>query len=121
AQRLRDTAGNLLLNGEDVLELPVVTLGPHGTPAGSFYQLRGDAHAVAGAPDRAFQNVGGAELLADLLHRCRFVPKGEHFRAWKDFELRDFRELRDDVLGDSIAEILIFFRAALIFKVQHGN
>ncbi len=121
AQGLGDAARDFLLDGEDILQLPVVTLGPDGMPRRGFDQLRGDAHAIARAADRTLEHVGCAELLAHLLRGYRLVPELEHLRAREDFELRDFRELRDDVFGDAVAEIFVLFRAALIFEVQHRD
>ena len=33
----------------------------------------------------------------------------------------DFRELRDDVFGHSIAEVFVFFGPAEIFEIEHGD
>ena len=121
AQGLGDAPRDFLLDGEHVFELPVVALGPDGVPRRGFHELRGDAHAVAGAADGAFEHVGGAELLAHLLRGHRLVAERQHLRAGKDFELLDLRELRDDVFGDPVAEVLVFLRAALIFEVEHRD
>ena len=83
--------------------------------------MRGDAHAITRPADRAFQHVGSAELLAHLLRGHRLVAKREHLRARKNLQLRDLRNLRDDVFGNPVAKIFVLFRAALIFEVQHRD
>ena len=89
--------------------------------SGSLNELRGNAHAVAGAADRTFQDVRGAKLLTYLLRGHRLVPKSKHLRSGKDFKLGDLRQLGDDIFGNSIAEILVLFCTALIFEVEHTH
>ena len=60
--------GNLVLDGEDVGEIAVVAVGPEWPPVLPVDQLGGDAHAVAGLADAAFEHVGHAERPGDLLH-----------------------------------------------------
>ena len=57
--------GDLVLHGEDVADVAVVTLGPTGA-GGRIDQLRGDTHPIAGAADTAFQHVADAQVVADL-------------------------------------------------------
>ena len=121
AQCLRDTARNFFLDGENILQLPVVALGPDGMPSGGFDKLRRNPHAVSRAADGAFEDVGGAELLAHLLRRDRLVAKREHLRARENFQLRDFRKLGDDVFRNPIAEVFVFFRATLIFEIENRD
>ena len=120
-QGLGDAPGDLLLDGEDVFQLPVVALGPDGMPRRGFHELCGDADAVPRAADGAFEHVGGAELLTHLLRRHRLVAEREHLRAGKDLQLLDLRQLGDDVLGDPVAEVLVLLRAALVLEVEHGD
>src|SRR5437870_13566129 len=47
AQRLRDFARQLTLDGEDVLQLTVVALGPEMLVQPRIYQLRSDTHLIA--------------------------------------------------------------------------
>src|SRR5262245_28048118 len=65
-QDRNDRPGNLVLNSEDVLQLAVVTLGPKVSAGQGIDELGGDADAIAGPTDAAFENVANAELAADL-------------------------------------------------------
>ena len=67
-QRFDDLLHHLVLDGEDVGQLAVVALGPQMAAARGVDELRGDAHAVAGLADAAFEHEAHAELAADLLH-----------------------------------------------------
>src|ERR1700723_136644 len=90
-------------------------------PGGGLDELSGDAHAGAGPANRAFQHVGGVELLADLLRGDGFVAKGEHFGPREDLKLGDLGKLGDDVFGNSVAEVFVFFRTTLVLKVKSRN
>src|SRR5262245_52867359 len=61
-----DRPGNLILNGEDILQLAVVTLGPAVRAGNGIDELGADADAIAGATDAAFEDIAHAELAADL-------------------------------------------------------
>jgi len=64
-QRLGDRLADLVLDGKDIDELAIVGFRPQVVAIGDLDQLRGNAHAVALLSDRALQQMGDAELLAD--------------------------------------------------------
>ncbi len=121
AQGVSDAASDFVLDGENVLKLAIIALGPNGMPGGTLDQLCSDAQAVSGAANCAFKDEGGAKLLADLRGVGRLVAESKHFRARKNLQLGDFRKLGDDVFGHAVAEVLVFLAAALIFEVQNGD
>ena len=121
AQRLRDAAGNFVLDGEDVFQLPVVALCPYGMPCGTLHQLRRDAQAVPRPANGALENERGAQLLPDLRRNGLLVTERQHLRTRENLKLRDFGKLGDDVFGHAIAEVFVFFPAALIFEIKHGH
>jgi hypothetical protein len=53
---IRDRAGHLALQREDIPRAPLVAVGPQVVVAGSVDQLGGDAHRVAHAHHRALDN-----------------------------------------------------------------
>src|SRR5215831_9459286 len=57
-----NAAGDLVLNGKDVLKRTVVALGPDVMAARSVDKLRGDANAIAGFAHAAFKHVAHAEM-----------------------------------------------------------
>ena len=121
AQRLRDAARDLVLDGEHVLELAVVALGPRRVAGAGLDELRRDPEAVAGAADAPLEHVRRVELLADLGCRDRLVAEADHLRAREDPELRDLRELGDDVFGHPVAEVLVVLHAAQVLEVEDGH
>jgi hypothetical protein len=68
-------AGNLrrhvALHAERVGEMTVVHLGPELGLAGRFDEARGDAHAIVLVPHAAFEQVVGAQRLADVARAQR--------------------------------------------------
>src|SRR5205085_9042378 len=73
-----DALGELILNGENVLDRAVVTLRPDVVAVARIDQLRRDAHTIPGLAHAAFENVAYAELTSDLTHidRFTFVSEG---------------------------------------------
>src|SRR5262249_35992099 len=67
----RDGLGNLVLQGEDVPHVAIVTLRPEVASAGPIDELRRDPDPVAGSADAAFDDVGDAELAGDILRLDR--------------------------------------------------
>ena len=66
--RRRDAAGDLVLHGENVAELAVVSFGPVMAAGRRIDELRGDAQPVAGPAHAAFEHVAHAERARDFLH-----------------------------------------------------
>jgi hypothetical protein len=117
-QGLGDVARDLVLHREDVGHLAVVALGPEERVGRGVEELGGDAEATAAAPDAARQDAGGLQLLADVDRRNRLVPEGQHGLARQDLEALDLRELRDDVLGHAVAEVLVLLHAGEVLEVE---
>ncbi|MGY4282461.1 hypothetical protein ACVWXO_001681 [Bradyrhizobium sp. LM2.7] len=76
--RRGDRIGDLVLHGEDVDELAVVTFGPEMAAGGGVVELRGDAHAVVRLAHAALDDVADAEFLGDLpdVDRTALVCEG---------------------------------------------
>src|SRR5262249_61184793 len=51
----------------------------------------------------------------------RLVAKREDRRPGKYLQAVDLGELHDDVLGDAVAEVLVFLRAAQVLEVENGD
>ena len=65
-ERLRDPVRDLVLDGEDVLQVPFVALAPQAVPVVDAHELRRDPDAVAGSPDAALEHGGDVQPRADL-------------------------------------------------------
>ncbi len=58
--------GDILPNGENVIEGAIVGLGPHLTGVVHLHELGRNPDAAAGLPDAAFDDAGDIERGADL-------------------------------------------------------
>ncbi len=121
AQCFGNLARDFVLHFEDVLHLAIEALRPQRKIGVRVDKLRSDAQARAGAAQRAGENVGRAELLADLRRSHRFVAKRQDRRTRECVQALDLGKFGDDVLGDSVAQVFIFLRAALIFEIEDGD
>src|ERR1700737_4928414 len=95
--------------------------GPQIPATLGIYELGRDAHAVAGLADAAFQHEAHPELAADLLDLDRLALVGERGVAGDDEQGGDLREVGDQVLGNAVAEILLFGVAAHVGERQDGD
>ena len=73
-ERVDDPVRDFVLDREDVGQVAVVALGPEMPAVAGIDELRGDAHAVAGAADRAFEHRAHAKLAADGADVDRACP-----------------------------------------------
>jgi hypothetical protein len=120
-ERLDDGLRDLVLQREDVVQVPVVALGPDVIVARCEDQLCGDPYAAARLAHAPFQHVTHVELARDL--RDFDVPAlvDEGAVARNDDERRDLGQVRDDVLGDAVAEIFLFRIAAHVGERQDAD
>src|SRR5258708_32858510 len=98
--------GDLVLDREDIGEIAVVTLGPDVVAGFGLDQLRGDADAVAGFTQAAFEHVAHAKLAPDLLHVHRVTLVSEARVAGDDEQRGVARQRGNDVFGDPVSEKL---------------
>ena len=120
-ERVGDVERDVGLDGEDVVELPVVRLGPEVAIGLGVDELRDDAHAIAGATYAAVEQRGGAERRADLAQALRALLE-RHDRVARDhLERADLGEMRDDVLGDAVGEVLVLRIGAQVAEGKHGD
>ena len=78
--------GDFVLHRKDVGEIAIVTLGPDMLAALGLNTLRGDANAIAGFAQAAFEHIAHTKFAADLLHVDRTALVGEG-RIARDDEL----------------------------------
>ena len=87
---------------------------------GAVDQLGGDPNPVASFADAAFQHVGDAERLRDFLHVDRLALEREGRVARHHRQRGHLRQIGDDVLADSVAEILLLGLAAHVDERKHA-
>src|SRR3954465_8342487 len=68
-----NTAGNLVLDSEDVRQFAVIFTGPQWEVVAHANQLSVDAQLLAREQDRTFENVFGVKLLSNIVHTLRLA------------------------------------------------
>jgi hypothetical protein len=102
-------------------EVAVEAFRPQVPAALGVDELGGDAHAVAGFADAAFEHEAYAEVAPDLLYFDQAALVGEGGVAGDDEQGRDLREVGDQILGHAVAEIFLLGVPAHIGEREHGD
>jgi hypothetical protein len=116
-----DSSGDLVLDGKGVLKFAIVALGPAMGAGGGVDKLGTDADAVAGAANAALQHVARAKLTPDLSHVDALPLVAEARVAGDDEQLGEPRQLCDDVLGDTVAEVFLIRIATHAGEGENGD
>src|SRR5919106_2851114 len=116
--RGHDPFGDVILNGEDVLQLAVVLLGPDMLAGFGVDQLAGDADAAARRSDAALQDIANSEVPGDLPDIDGFALVNEARIPGDDEEPTQARQRRDDVLGHAVSEVILLGIATQIGEGQ---
>ena len=121
AQGFGDLAGDLVLDVEHVRHLAVVPLGPQQRVRLRVHELGADPEPVSGTADAPGEHESGLQLLSHVGGGHRLVPEGKHRGPRHDLQALDLRQLRDDVLGDAVAQVLVLFRPGEVLEVEDGH
>src|SRR5215813_688083 len=89
--RRNDTRGDVVLHGEDIGQISVVTLGPEMGPGGYIDKLAADAHPLPGSAHATFEDITDAKVAANLLQVDGFSFVGECGIAGDDEKPAPFR------------------------------
>jgi hypothetical protein len=104
-----DTARDLLLHGEDVVQLPVVGLGPETKPIIDLDQLHADAYALSFSSHAAFQHRGHVEFLPDHTQVLVLSFELERRRAAGHVQAGDLAEGIQHLLREAVGEVFLLF------------
>ena len=120
-ERADDFARDLVLDGEDVSEVPVITVPPDVRVRRGVDQLGRDAHPIVDLPHTALDHVAHPELATHLrdAHRAALVDEGRVARD--DRQAGDPREAGDQVLGQPIGEVLLLRIGAQVVQRQNRD
>ena len=118
-ERADDRAAHLVLDGEDVLDLAVVALGPDVPVGLGIDQLHGDSDTVAGFANAPLDDIVNSELARDVLDLDRPALVHERRVSGDNQEIAEPGQLGDDVLGEAVDEELLFGIAAHVDEGQH--
>ncbi len=86
------------------------------TAGGGVDELGVDSDLVPGPAHAAFEDIAHTELLGNLLHLHRFPLVCEDRIASNNKQSGNFRKVGDEIIGHSIAEILLFLVPTHIIK-----
>jgi hypothetical protein len=102
-----DLAGDVVLDGEDVIELTVVARRPHVLFRAGVDELGGDANPGARLPHAALQCHASPEGAADLEGCLVAVLVVHRGGAGDDPQIPDVGEPLDQLFGHAVREIAI--------------
>ena len=114
SERGDDVLRDIVLEGKDIREVPIEALGPEmaaGRPVG---QLRGYANSASRLPHAAFQDISDLQPAGQLIDLDRPALEAEGRAPGDDEDGRHLREVGDDVLGDTVADVFLLRIAAHI-------
>ena len=109
------------LNGEDIVQVPVVGLSPHVITRRAVDELRGDPDTVIGRTDPPFEHVPHPQLPTHLLRLdCPSLVR-ECRGPCDDREPVEPRELRDEIFGHAVTEVLLLGVPTHVDKREDSN
>jgi hypothetical protein len=121
AQRRDDGVGDLILDGEDVVQLAVVGFRPQVAVLHRVDQLRGDAHPVARFAHAALEDVVHIQLARDHRRAQLAALVGEGRGARGDANVLHLHQHVEQLFGDAVGEVLVLGVRAHVDERQHRN
>jgi len=124
AQMVDDVSGDLKLNIKNVVDDPVVGIGPYATVVCDTDELRRDPYpasalGIGGPTDRALERVTYVQLAPDLRDRLLGVSILSCTGSRDDSQSIDGRETSCDLFGHTIGEVLVVGRAEVFEWENH--
>ena len=121
AQRLEDLGGNIRLQIQDVVDLPIVPCAPHMESGRGVDQLGGDEDALVGRTGAALDHVAHAELPGDLVDVGRLALVRERRIPGDHEEVTELREPGGHVFGDPVRQVLPGGVRTQVLERQHDH
>ena len=117
--------GNLdryaVLQLEDVDHRPLETVGPDHVTGLGFGQLRVEPQAGFARMHAAGQDIANTEHLGDVARLVKAIAKRRRRQAGRHVQVRQARQVRDDVLGNEVAQEVVARIAGQVAKRQHRD
>ena len=120
-ERRGDPQRHIGLDHEDVGQVPVVGLRPEMVVGLGVDELGDDAHPISVAPHAPFEQRRDIQAGSDLAQALLPLLERHHRSARDHGEGADLRQLRDDVLGDPVGEVLVRRVRAQVRERQHRD
>ena len=121
AQLLHHRLRDVVLHGEDVVELAVVRLRPQRLVLRRLDELGGDAHALSSLAHAAGQHVGDLQLLRRRRHVDLLALEGAGRRARRHAKALDLGQHVEQFLGQPVGEVLVLLVVAHVDERQHRD
>jgi hypothetical protein len=107
SQAIDDTARNLVLDRQDVRQLPVKSARPQWKVVAHPDQLRDDPQLLAVAQHRTFQDVIGLQLCSRLMDVPRPVFKSKRRSLGAYRQPVNDGQVADNLVGEAVGEVII--------------
>ncbi|MEM8792663.1 MAG: hypothetical protein AAGE80_13670 [Pseudomonadota bacterium] len=111
----------IVLDVENVLKLPVVTLGPNMVPGRTIDQLGRNSDPTARFAHTAFDDIGRAQLCSGGRRIDRSALEGEAGAPGDHWKRAPMGQRGDQILGQTIREILLLRVARDVLERKHGD
>ena len=105
---------------EHIIQIPIVFAPPKYLVRASVHQLRVYMHLLSDTPHCSFQHVRDTQRVANLPH-ILFAAILHDAGAADHFQVRDFRQLGQNVVLNAVGKKRVLFLVAQIFKWQHRD
>jgi hypothetical protein len=116
-----DAPRDLFLNGEDILNGAVISIGPEVRSSGRLDELGCDPNPMTRPTHAALDDVTCAQHAADLAYVDVPSPKGKGGVPRNHKKLAEARQLGDNILCDPVTEIDLLGISAHVLKGQNGD
>ena len=118
---VRNGIRDLVLDGEDVREIPVKPGAPQLIAGLRIHQLRRDPDTLVDPPDGTLDDVVDAQPRRDVVQFAGSAPESETRGTRRHLEPTVLGEAVQDVLADAIGEVLVSRISARVHERQDGN
>jgi hypothetical protein len=116
-----DRRGDLVLDGENVIQRPIPGLRPQLGVGAGIDQLRRDPQHVAGPAHRALEDMRHVQLPGDFGDRDVLALERERRGARDHPELGNLRQQVQQLLGNAVREVLLLGIGTPVHKGQHRD
>ena len=120
-QTVGDFFRDFAFDRKNIRQLTIIFVGPKMRIVLCIDQLNVDAHLIGRFLNGPFHNVGHAKSLRNFGEIVRRALVMSCRRSRNDFQVRNFRQAREDFFLNAIGEIRGVGFAAKIFEGQNGN
>src|SRR5688500_16309618 len=112
---------NLILDGENILQLAVITLGPELSVVAGIHELRGEPESLTRFAHASLEHSSNLKLPSDFANVLVLVLESEGRSPRRDLERLDLRKCVDDFLGHPVGERFPLRVGAQIAEWKSGD